>query len=116
MCLPAAGQFIDQGVLWLSFATGGEEGLHGEIQVWTRTQSVEIYDQATSQDSEPGPVHKSPRQQLGEKSAGEKKSINRHTRTGREKVEGNREIKIYAEFGMDSMEGVDIFQSECLAV
>lgn len=46
----------------------GQEGLNGEIHVWTQTQKAEIYDQRTSQGSEPGPlvnihIHNSDRNQ-----------------------------------------------------
>lgn len=64
------------------------------------TECREIYKRAISQRSEPRSVHKSPRQQLWEKSAREQKSINSLKRTGRENVGRNREIKIYADLGL----------------
>lgn len=73
------------------------------------TECREIYKRAISQRSEPRSVHKSPRQQLWEKSAREQKSINSLKGTGRENVGGNREIKIYAGLGLIRWRGRGVY-------
>lgn len=98
MCLPAAGQFIDHAALWFSSATCRR----GCVETFRSGPGLreQIYDRAMSRQTKSGPIRKSrPRPQLRETYAREKKSINSHARIGREKVRGNREIKIYAELG-----------------
>ncbi|CAK6949933.1 Hypothetical predicted protein [Scomber scombrus] len=56
------------------------------FQVWTQTQRTEIYDWATSRRTESGPVRKSPRPQLREKSAREKE-VNQQPRKDRKAKE-----------------------------
>lgn len=86
---------------FMAFFRHRQERLRGDIQVWTQTPRTEIYDWATSRRTKPGPFRKSPRPQLREKFARQKKSINSHARIGRKKVRRKQRNKDICRFGMN---------------